>query len=176
MDSAACIVDAFRTDPAISTERTAVSDTAAIAEANSSFILCVSSRSCSPKLRMAALRPTAVIPRRRILRISLAPAQKTSVVGGLYRGHATSDSCDWSRDPFRSWRHRTDGLSPPKKGHKSEFLSTSLEGQFEPSDGSKAAGRTADSRDGGSVFPAHANTGDPDGPIEACPLMRTHAR
>ena len=32
------------------------------------------------------------------------------------------------------------------------------------------------SRDGGSVFPAHANTGDPHGPIEACPLMRTHAR
>ncbi|MBP1092705.1 hypothetical protein JOE50_003235 [Bradyrhizobium japonicum] len=31
-------------------------------------------------------------------------------------------------------------------------------------------------RDGGSVFPAHANTGDPNGPIEACPLMRTHAR
>ena len=31
-------------------------------------------------------------------------------------------------------------------------------------------------RDGGSVFPAHANTGDPDGPIQACPLMRTHAR
>src|SRR6266850_6597384 len=29
-------------------------------------------------------------------------------------------------------------------------------------------------RDGGSVFPAHANTGDPNGPIEACPLMRTH--
>src|SRR5271169_6043762 len=23
-------------------------------------------------------------------------------------------------------------------------------------------------RDGGSVFPAHANTGDPDGPVEAC--------
>jgi len=23
-------------------------------------------------------------------------------------------------------------------------------------------------RDGGSVFPAHANTGDPDGPIGAC--------
>src|ERR1700730_7080599 len=31
-------------------------------------------------------------------------------------------------------------------------------------------------RDGGSVFPAHANTGDPNGPVEACPLMRTHAR
>src|SRR6266478_3446063 len=30
-------------------------------------------------------------------------------------------------------------------------------------------------RDGGSVFPAHANTGDPNGPIEACPLIRTHA-
>ncbi len=26
-------------------------------------------------------------------------------------------------------------------------------------------------RDGGSVFPAHANTGDPNGPIEACPLI-----
>jgi hypothetical protein len=43
-----------RADLAISTERTAVSNTAAIAEANSSFILC--SSSCSPKLRMAALR------------------------------------------------------------------------------------------------------------------------
>ena len=31
-------------------------------------------------------------------------------------------------------------------------------------------------RDGGSVFPAHANTGDPNGPVEACPLMRSHAR
>jgi len=31
-------------------------------------------------------------------------------------------------------------------------------------------------RDGGSVFRARANTGDPHGPIEACPLMRTHAR
>src|SRR5436190_22900572 len=31
-------------------------------------------------------------------------------------------------------------------------------------------------RDGGSVFPAHANTGDPDGPVEACPLMRSQAR
>jgi len=31
-------------------------------------------------------------------------------------------------------------------------------------------------RDGGSVFRARANTGDPRGPIEACPLMRTHAR
>ena len=29
-------------------------------------------------------------------------------------------------------------------------------------------------RDGGSVFPAHANTGDPNGPVEACPLMRSH--
>ena len=27
-----------------------------------------------------------------------------------------------------------------------------------------------------SVFPAHANTGDPNGPVEACPLMRSHAR
>jgi hypothetical protein len=31
-------------------------------------------------------------------------------------------------------------------------------------------------RDGGSVFRARANTGDPNGPIEACPLTRTHAR
>ena len=31
-------------------------------------------------------------------------------------------------------------------------------------------------RDGGSVFPAHANTGDPNGPLEASPLMRTYAR
>ena len=31
-------------------------------------------------------------------------------------------------------------------------------------------------RDGGSVFPAHANTGDPNGPREACPLMRSQAR
>ena len=31
-------------------------------------------------------------------------------------------------------------------------------------------------RDGGSVFPAHANTGDPNGPLEACPLMRSQAR
>lgn len=30
-------------------------------------------------------------------------------------------------------------------------------------------------RDGDSVFPAHANTGDPNSSIEACPLMRTHA-
>ncbi len=29
-------------------------------------------------------------------------------------------------------------------------------------------------RDGGPVFPAHANPGDPNGPFEACPLMRTH--
>src|SRR6266498_1438713 len=28
-------------------------------------------------------------------------------------------------------------------------------------------------RDGGSVFPALASTGDPNGPFEACPLMRT---
>jgi len=28
----------------------------------------------------------------------------------------------------------------------------------------------------GSVFPAHANTGDPNGPLEACPLMRSHTR
>src|SRR3981081_4440378 len=27
-------------------------------------------------------------------------------------------------------------------------------------------------RDGGSVFPAHANTGDPNGPVEACRLIR----
>jgi hypothetical protein len=54
MDRAACIVDTFGTDLAISTERTAVSDTAAIAEANSLFILC--SSSCSPKLRTAASR------------------------------------------------------------------------------------------------------------------------
>ena len=31
-------------------------------------------------------------------------------------------------------------------------------------------------RDGGSVFPAHASTGDPNGPVEAYPLMRSHAR
>ena len=31
-------------------------------------------------------------------------------------------------------------------------------------------------RDGGSIFPAHANTGDPNGPLEACPLMRSQAR
>jgi transposase len=31
-------------------------------------------------------------------------------------------------------------------------------------------------RDGGSVFPAPANTGDPNGPVEACPLMRSQAR
>jgi hypothetical protein len=31
-------------------------------------------------------------------------------------------------------------------------------------------------RDGGSVFPAHANTGDPNDPVEACPLMRSHRR
>ena len=31
-------------------------------------------------------------------------------------------------------------------------------------------------RDGGSVFPAHANTGDPNGPLEACPLIRSQAR
>ena len=31
-------------------------------------------------------------------------------------------------------------------------------------------------RDGGSVFPAHANTDDPNGPLEAFPLMRSHAR
>ena len=31
-------------------------------------------------------------------------------------------------------------------------------------------------RDGGSVFPARANTGDPHGPVEACPLMRPRAR
>ena len=31
-------------------------------------------------------------------------------------------------------------------------------------------------REGGSVFPAHANTGDPNGPVEACPLMSSHAR
>jgi hypothetical protein len=27
-----------------------------------------------------------------------------------------------------------------------------------------------------TVFPAHAKTGGPHGPFEACPLMRTHAR
>jgi hypothetical protein len=31
-------------------------------------------------------------------------------------------------------------------------------------------------RDGGPVFPSHAKTGDPHGPLEAWPLMRTHAR
>src|SRR5262245_17500124 len=31
-------------------------------------------------------------------------------------------------------------------------------------------------RDGGSVFPARVNTGDPNGPVEACPLIRSHAR
>ena len=31
-------------------------------------------------------------------------------------------------------------------------------------------------RDGGSVFPAHANTDDPNGPLEAFPLMKSHAR
>jgi transposase len=31
-------------------------------------------------------------------------------------------------------------------------------------------------RDGGTVFPALANTGDPDGPVEACPLMSSQAR
>ena len=31
-------------------------------------------------------------------------------------------------------------------------------------------------RDGGSVFPAHANTGDPNGAAEACPVMSSHAR
>jgi transposase len=31
-------------------------------------------------------------------------------------------------------------------------------------------------RDGGSVFPAHANPGDPNGRAEACPLMSSHAR
>jgi len=31
-------------------------------------------------------------------------------------------------------------------------------------------------RDGGSVFPAHANTADPNGSVEAYPVMRTHAR
>ena len=31
-------------------------------------------------------------------------------------------------------------------------------------------------RDGGSVFPAHANTGDPNGPVGADSLMRSHAR
>ena len=31
-------------------------------------------------------------------------------------------------------------------------------------------------RDGGSVFRARANTGDPNSPFEACPLIRTHAR
>jgi NADPH:quinone reductase-like Zn-dependent oxidoreductase len=31
-------------------------------------------------------------------------------------------------------------------------------------------------RDGGSVFPARANTGDPNGTFEACPVMRSHAR
>jgi hypothetical protein len=31
-------------------------------------------------------------------------------------------------------------------------------------------------RDGGSVFTAHAKSGDPNGPLEVCPLMRTHAR
>jgi hypothetical protein len=30
------------------------------------------------------------------------------------------------------------------------------------------------SRHGGSVFPAHANTGDPNSPFEACPLRRSH--
>src|ERR1700730_17114220 len=29
-------------------------------------------------------------------------------------------------------------------------------------------------RDGGSVLPAHANTGDPNGPFEAGPLIRPH--
>jgi hypothetical protein len=32
------------------------------------------------------------------------------------------------------------------------------------------------SRDGGSVFPAHANTGDPNSPVEAFPLMSSLAR
>jgi hypothetical protein len=31
-------------------------------------------------------------------------------------------------------------------------------------------------RDGGSVFPAHAKTGAPTGPIEACRIMSSHAR
>src|SRR5262249_52041396 len=31
-------------------------------------------------------------------------------------------------------------------------------------------------RDGGPVFPALANPGDPNGPSEACQLMRTQAR
>ena len=30
--------------------------------------------------------------------------------------------------------------------------------------------------DGGSVFPAHANTGDTNGPFEACPVIRSQAR
>jgi hypothetical protein len=37
-------------------------------------------------------------------------------------------------------------------------------------------GLREDETNGGSVFPAHANTGDPNGPFEACPLMRSHAR
>jgi hypothetical protein len=31
-------------------------------------------------------------------------------------------------------------------------------------------------RNGRSIFPAHANTGDPNGPVEACPLIRSLAR
>ena len=29
---------------------------------------------------------------------------------------------------------------------------------------------------GGSVFSAHSNTGDPNGPFEACPIIRSQAR
>ena len=37
-------------------------------------------------------------------------------------------------------------------------------------------GLREDKTNGGSVFRARANTGDTNGPIEACPLIRTHAR
>src|SRR5262249_25085339 len=47
-------------------------------------------------------------------------------------------------------------------------------GAFFPEVGALSASRQ--NAKNSSVFPAHANTGDPNGPVEACPPIRSHAR
>jgi len=90
-------------------------------------------------------------------------------------------------DPPRSgciatcWRSHLPTSSRASRGAFLLVAEPSRRASFKSRDRSRGAELAAEvcermRRDGGSVFPALANTGDPNGPVEACPLMSSQAR
>jgi hypothetical protein len=119
----------------------------------------------------------------RVLFVQAAWVMLVKVKPARWEGHGLKPWVEVPRSGFITtcWRSRSPISSRASPGVFSPVVEPSRRASFKPRDHRYLSYLPAEvcermRRDGGSVFPAPAKTGDPNGPIEADPLMWLQAR